>query len=192
MSSSRSRIWRGLRTTSPLCSGRNTCSTSSTSTSAGLTRCRALVFNVNICVREMKKEGRKKQGQTNNKAKQHSTPKAVTFPEKNELRRVGLESMSALPAESGPLPCSGFQCPYTIMHVHVCLQVCTCKLVCVAVNYARTCFALFVCLALLASFFLPSHLSFKNMYLLSQWFWSSVCVSPAPYRAGRSWPGATW
>ena len=28
------------------------------------------------------KEGRKKQGQTNNKAKQHSTPKAVTFPRK--------------------------------------------------------------------------------------------------------------
>ena len=27
------------------------------------------------------------------------------------------------------------------------------------------CFALFVCLALLASFFLPSHLSFKNMYI---------------------------
>ena len=27
------------------------------------------------------------------------------------------------------------------------------------------CFALFVCLSLLASFFLPSHLSFKNMYM---------------------------
>ena len=27
------------------------------------------------------------------------------------------------------------------------------------------CFSLFVCLTLLASFFLPSHLSFKNMYL---------------------------
>ena len=26
------------------------------------------------------------------------------------------------------------------------------------------CFALFVCLTMLASFFLPSHLSFKNMY----------------------------
>ena len=31
------------------------------------------------------KEGRKEQGQTKNKAKQHSTPKAVTFPKKNEL-----------------------------------------------------------------------------------------------------------
>ena len=29
------------------------------------------------------------------------------------------------------------------------------------------CFALFVCLTLLASFFLPSHLSFKNMYTSS-------------------------
>ena len=35
------------------------------------------------------KEG-SKQGQTN-KAKQHSTPKAATFPKKNELSRVGLE-----------------------------------------------------------------------------------------------------
>ena len=35
------------------------------------------------------KEERSKQGQTNNKAKQHSTPKAVTFPKKNELPRVG-------------------------------------------------------------------------------------------------------
>ena len=36
-------------------------------------------------------EERSKQGQTNNKAKQHSTPKAVTFPKINELPRVGLE-----------------------------------------------------------------------------------------------------
>ena len=40
---------------------------------------------------ERRKEERSKQGQTNNKAKQHSTPKAVTFPKKNELPRVGLE-----------------------------------------------------------------------------------------------------
>ena len=31
--------------------------------------------------------------------------------------------------------------------------------------YMLCCFALFVCLTLLASFFLPSHLSFKNMYI---------------------------
>ena len=36
------------------------------------------------------KEERSKQGQTNNKAKQHSTPKAVTFSKKNELCQVGL------------------------------------------------------------------------------------------------------
>ena len=36
------------------------------------------------------------------------------------------------------------------MHVHV---------------HVLCCFALFVCLTLLASFFLPSHLSFKNMYM---------------------------
>ena len=35
------------------------------------------------------------------------------------------------------------------------------------------CFALFVCLTLLASFFLPSHLSFKNMYIAR--FWGSFC-----------------
>ena len=40
---------------------------------------------------ERRKEGRSKQGQTNNKAKQHSIPKVVTFPKKNELPRVGLE-----------------------------------------------------------------------------------------------------
>ena len=34
---------------------------------------------------ERRKEGRSKQGQTNNKAEQHSTPKAVTFPKKDEL-----------------------------------------------------------------------------------------------------------
>ena len=45
---------------------------------------------VHVLMRDEKKE-RSKQGQTNNKAKQHSTPKAVTFPKKNELSRVGLE-----------------------------------------------------------------------------------------------------
>ena len=44
------------------------------------------------------------------------------------------------------------------------------------------CFALFVCLTLLASFFLPSHLSFKNMYILNYFdtylehFYIFVCV----------------
>ena len=38
---------------------------------------------------ERRKEERNKQDQTNNKAKQHSTPKAVTFSKKNELPRVG-------------------------------------------------------------------------------------------------------
>ena len=36
-----------------------------------------------------RKDERSKQIQTNNKAKQHSTPKAATFPKKNELPRVG-------------------------------------------------------------------------------------------------------
>ena len=45
-------------------------------------------YIVHVLMRD-EKEGRKKQ--TNNKAKQHSTPKAVTFPKINELPRVGLE-----------------------------------------------------------------------------------------------------
>ena len=48
------------------------------------------------------KEEASKQGQTN-KAKQHSTPKAVTFPKKNELPRVGLEPTTL----------------YMYIHVHV-------------------------------------------------------------------------
>ena len=40
------------------------------------------------------KEESSKQGHTNNKAKQHSTPKAVTFPKKNKLPQVGLEPMT--------------------------------------------------------------------------------------------------
>ena len=45
-----------------------------------------------IHVREMNTEERSKQGQTNNKAKQHSTPKAVTFPKKNEMPQGGLKN----------------------------------------------------------------------------------------------------
>ena len=37
------------------------------------------------------KEERKKQARSNKPGKQHSTPKAVTFPRKNELPQVGLE-----------------------------------------------------------------------------------------------------
>ena len=40
---------------------------------------------------ERRKEERSKRDQTNNKAKQHNTPKAVTFPKTNELPQVGLE-----------------------------------------------------------------------------------------------------
>ena len=50
-----------------------------------------LYTHVHVLMRE-EKEGRKKQARSNNiKAKQHSTPKGVTFPKKNELPRVGLE-----------------------------------------------------------------------------------------------------
>ena len=46
-----------------------------------------------ICIHAMRDERRKKerskQCQTNSEAKQHSTPKPVTFPKKNELPLVG-------------------------------------------------------------------------------------------------------
>ena len=38
------------------------------------------------------------------------------------------------------------------------------------------CFALFVCLTLLGSFFLPSHLSFKNMYICVQCICMCTCM----------------
>ena len=47
----------------------------------------------------------------------------------------------------------------------VCIHcTCTCIFQVTALG-VLCCFALFVCLTLLASFFLPSHLSFKNMYM---------------------------
>ena len=52
------------------------------------------------------KEGRSKQGQTNNKAKQHSTPKAVTF--QSCLGHVHVRRLVELRRD---------------MHVHVCMYV---------------------------------------------------------------------
>ena len=43
--------------------------------------------------------------------------------------------------------------------------------------YVLCCFALFVCLTLLASFFLPSHLSFKNMYTWPCSLSTLLCVN---------------
>ena len=57
------------------------------------------------------REERSKQGQTNNKASQHSTPKAVTFPKKNELPRVGLEPTTLYILDR-------------VLHVHVHVYVC--------------------------------------------------------------------
>ena len=49
--------------------------------------------------------------------------------------------------------------PYMYIHVHVYayMYTCTCTFTC--------CYALFVCLTLLASFFLPSHLSLKHVHV---------------------------
>ena len=59
-------------------------------------RCTTSIYIIHVHVHvlmrdERRKEERSKQDQTNNKAKQHSTPKAVNFPKKNELPQVGLE-----------------------------------------------------------------------------------------------------
>ena len=45
--------------------------------------------HVHVNERCRRKEERSKQSQTNNKAKQHNTPKAVTFPKKKELHVPG-------------------------------------------------------------------------------------------------------
>ena len=58
-------------------------------------------------------EGRKKQARSN-KAKQHSTPKAVTFPKKNKLPQVGLE-----PTTLYTLDRVLYQLSYRAMYIHV-------------------------------------------------------------------------
>ena len=65
-----------------------------------------------------RKEERREQGQTNNKAKQHSTPKAVTFPKKNELPQVGLEPTTLYTLDR-------VLYPHDTVHVHVYRRVLT-------------------------------------------------------------------
>ena len=54
-----------------------------------------------------------------------------------------------------------YSCVCCIVKATPSIYTCTC-----AALGVLCCFALFVCLTLLASFFFPSHLSFKNMYIL--------------------------
>ena len=56
-------------------------------------------------VHDLMRDERRK-GKKANKAKQHSTPKAVTFPKKNELPRVGLEPTTLYTLDRAPLPLS--------------------------------------------------------------------------------------
>ena len=42
-------------------------------------------YTIHVLMRDEKEGGRSKQDQTNNKAKQHSTHKAITFLKENEL-----------------------------------------------------------------------------------------------------------
>ena len=71
--------------------------------------CVRMYMYIHVLMRD-EKEGRSKQGQTNNKAKKHSTPTAITYPRKNELPRVGLESTI---------------CTYTYTCI-VCICTCAC------------------------------------------------------------------
>ena len=61
--------------------------------------------------KEGRKEGKRKHDQLNNKAKQHSTPKAV---KKNELPQVGLE-----PTTHVHVHVKACQCLLLLVHVHV-------------------------------------------------------------------------
>ena len=61
--------------------------------------------HMHILMRCRKKEERSKQGQTNNKVKQQSTPKAVIFPKKNELPRSGgIRTHDTLHSRQNTLP----------------------------------------------------------------------------------------
>ena len=57
--------------------------------SIGIPADRIVLGELSLCYYMLMRDedGRKKQA--SNKAKQHNTPKAVTFPKKNELPRVG-------------------------------------------------------------------------------------------------------
>ena len=68
------------------------------------------VPHIHVLMRDEKEERKKQARQTNNKAKQHSTPKAVTCPKKNELPRVGLE------------PTTLYTLDRALYHVHVIRQ----------------------------------------------------------------------
>ena len=62
------------------------------------------------------------------------------------------------------------------VHVYTCIHL----RVLVCTNHVHAlgvlcCSALFVCLTLLASFFLPSHLSFKNMYMYMYMYIICTC-----------------
>ena len=71
-------------------------------------------------VNERRKEERSKQGQTKNKGKQHSTPKAVTFPKKIELPRVGLEPTTLYTLDRASIIIVHLMNRLTItQHVHV-------------------------------------------------------------------------
>ena len=139
-----------------------------------------------------RKKERSKQGQTN-KFKQHSTHKAVTFPRKNELPQVGLEPTTlysldrALYQLSYQGSTAGWAHMYMYMNSGVCrfefhsryrVQCCSVYFILCSATNVCICFALFlshmyvgcvmllclvVCLTLLASFFLPSHLSLKHV-----------------------------
>ena len=78
--------------------------------------------HVHVLMRD-EKEGRKKQSQANNKAKQHSTLKIVTFP----LPRVRLEptTLYTLHSRQSVLPLSyqGSSAGPVHVHVHVVLQL---------------------------------------------------------------------
>ena len=85
-----------------------------------------------------RKEERSKQGQTNNKTKQHSTPKAVSFSRKNELPRVGIEPTtlctldreSALPRQHSWLGPNLASHSTPGMYNYVCLCACVYASVC--------------------------------------------------------------
>ena len=118
----------------------------------------------------------------------HSTDEHVYFPPSPQPPSLGVVSQPPPVAEKNPKQKSGandrfkkgaaveeeekdggdlfsFGAPTKATKVSSPLAGCIYMHVHVTALGVLCCFALFVCLTLLASFFLPSHLSFKNMYM---------------------------
>ena len=85
-----------------------------------------VVHHVHTCIHVLmrRKKERSKQGQTNNKAKQHSTPKAVTFPKNIYIWTERKEWECIHNALACRSTCTEFTCVYVYRYI-ICTCTCT-------------------------------------------------------------------